>query len=136
MGSTCHICGVLVGTGLMMTAASAPAGGEGAQDLDQPVGSAAGATAPAEITEGAVGHLVNSSGRPVADAQIAAQSLDQPARPVPEIAILSDAQGRFVWRLRPGRYRLAAIVDGREVAAATMTVAPGRVTTVELSAAR
>jgi hypothetical protein len=136
MGWIHHICGALVGTGLVMASGGALASGEGARDLDQPIGSGAGATAPAAITEGVVGRLVTSSRRPVADAQIAAQSLDQSARPVPEIAILSDAQGRFVWRLRPGRYRLAAIVDGREVAAATMTVAPERVTTVELVAAR
>jgi hypothetical protein len=103
---------------------------------DQPISSsAAGETAPVGITEGVVGRLVTPSGGPVAGARITAQSLDRPAGPVPEIAILSDTDGRFTWPLRPGRYRLAAVVEGREIAAATATVERGRVATLELSEA-
>ena len=86
----------------------------------------------AGIAEGAVGRLVTPSGDPVAGAQITVRSLDRPAGPVPEIAILSDKDGRFAWPLPPGRYRLAAVVEGREIAIATVTVEPGRVTTVTL----
>ena len=88
----------------------------------------------AQLAEGVVGRLVASSGRPLAGARIVAQSLDDPSGPIPEIAILSDAGGRFVWPLRAGRYRLAAVVDGQEIAAADLVVRPAQVTTLDLRA--
>ena len=135
MGRECRASGALAAAGLMM-AAGASAGGGATGNPDRPVGSGeAGEAVSAGIAEGVAGRLVAPSGGPVAGARITARSLDRPAGPVPEIAILSDADGRFVWPLRPGRYRLAALVGGREVAAATATVEPGRIATLELSAA-
>lgn len=122
--------GALLAAGLLMIAACDDA----ASGPDRPVRSAGHATAPAEIAQGVVGRVHNATGQPVAGARITAQSLDQPTRPIPEIAILSDADGRFVWPLRPGRYRLAAVVDGRELATEEATVEPGQVARVELSA--
>jgi hypothetical protein len=90
---------------------------------------------PAVIAEGVAGRLVAPSGEPVAGAWITARPLGGSAGPVPEIAILSDAEGRFAWPLGPGRYRFAAVVEGREIAAAMATVEPGRVARLELSAA-
>ena len=79
-------------------------------------------------TEGVVGRVVLVDGQPLAGAWIVAHSLDDPARPIPDLAILSDASGRFVWPLRAGRYRLAALVDGQEIAAASVVVQTGQVT--------
>jgi Carboxypeptidase regulatory-like domain len=126
-----------VAVGLLAVAAVGALAGSGTmRNPDQPVGSgSAGEKGPARIAEGVVGRLVAPSGDPVAGARITARSLDRPAGPVPEIAILSDADGRFAWPLRPGRYRLTAMVAGGEIAAATAVVEPGRVTTLELSGA-
>ena len=139
MGRSRHAGGraFAVAAGLMAVAAVGTlAGSETVRNPDQPVGSGlAGEKGPARIAEGVVGRLVTPSGDPVAGARITARSLDRPAGPVPEIAILSDTDGRFAWPLRPGRYRLAAVVAGREIAAATAVVEPGRVATLELSGA-
>jgi hypothetical protein len=103
------------------------------RDPDRPVTSASSAVPPPGIAQGVAGQVTTPEGHPVAGARIEARSLDRPPGPVPEIAILSDAEGRFQWPLRPGRYRLAAIVDGREAATATTSVEPGRVTVLVLS---
>ena len=130
MGWKVYLGGAPLGTGLLVLVACDDA----TPNPDRPVRSTAEPMAATQIREGVVGRLTTSSGRPIATAQITAQSLDQPTRPIPEIAILSDADGRFIWSLRPGRYRLAALVDGHEVAAVETAVEPGRVTNVELSA--
>ena len=124
-----------VAAGLMVVAAVGTlAGSETVRNPDQPVGSGlAEEKGPARIAEGVVGRLVTPSGDPLVGARITARSLDRPAGPVPEIAILSDTDGRFTWPLRPGRYRLVAVVGGHEIAAATAVVEPERVTTLELS---
>jgi hypothetical protein len=118
----------------MTLAVGVSVGGEAAHDPDRPVRSEPGGSQSSSIVQGIAGRLVTASGHPVAGARITAQSLDPTGGPIPEIAILSDAEGRFAWPLRPGRYRLAALIDGREVAAATAIVEPHRVSTLELSA--
>lgn len=54
------------------------------------------------------GVLRSYDGRAVPDVMITATSLDDPARAVPEIAVMTNADGRFEWPLTPGRYRLSA----------------------------
>lgn len=87
-----------------------------------------------QIAEGVVGRLVRPPRQPIAGAMIQATSLDSPAKPVPEIAILTNADGHFTWPLRPGSYRLAAVVEGRELAEATVRIEPGRITRLDLQA--
>ena len=119
-------------TGAMMTGT----GGAHAQasvDPDQPERSAAPA-AEGWIARGVAGVLTDASGSPIADARIVATSLDEPARPVPDIAILSDAAGRFAWPLAPGRYRLTALLGEREVASTVAEVTAGTVTAAQLTA--
>ncbi len=91
-------------------------------------------TAP--LAEGVAGRVSQPGGPAVAGAVITATSLDHPARPIPEIAILTDDDGRFEWPLRPGSYRLAALLGGREIATATATVHARRVTTIEMIGGR
>jgi hypothetical protein len=136
MGWSRHVGGgaLAVTVGLMAVPAVGVLAGSGTVgNPDQPVGSgSAREKGPARIAEGVVGRLVTLSGESLAGARITARSLDRPAGAVPEIAILSDTDGRFAWPLRPGRYRLTAMVAGREIAAATAMVEPGRVATLEL----
>ncbi|MFO1118824.1 MAG: carboxypeptidase-like regulatory domain-containing protein [Rhodospirillales bacterium] len=120
---------------LALVIASAPEGavaglrGDGG---DQPVAARNLRQAVAQLSEGVAGRLLRPGDRPLAGAVIAARSLDRPARSIPEIAITTNDDGRFQWPLRPGTYRLTAMLDGREVATVTVTVEPGRLTNIEM----
>lgn len=71
---------------------------------------------PNDGSQGISGTVRNRAGRPVAQVFVQAVALgDTP--PVPEIAIFSDARGRFNWPLPPGRYRLTAEHGGRRARA-------------------
>jgi hypothetical protein len=67
--------------------------------------------APAE--SGIVGHVRTQSGAPLDGVVVLAESLDPGGRPIPELAIPTDQNGRFFWELEPGRYRLTFVRDGR-----------------------
>ena len=60
--------------------------------------------------EGAV--ITAGDGKPIEAATIDARSLDVPAQPVPERIVLSKADGRYFWPLKPGAYELTARVEG------------------------
>lgn len=120
---------------LAMVIATAPvvaAAGLRGNGVNQPMAVGDRQQAVAQLSEGIKGRLLQSGNRPVARAVIAARSLDRPARPIPEIAITTNDDGRFQWPLRPGTYRLTAMLDGRQIATATVTVEPGQVTTIEM----
>ena len=116
----------------MAASVGSAAAGVPVADPDQPVDNSEQRQAVAQISEGVVGRLLQSGDRPIANAVIAAKSLDRPAKAIPDIAIMTNAAGRFQWPLRPGAYQLAAMLDGRQVATATVTVEPGQVTTIDL----
>jgi hypothetical protein len=50
------------------------------------------------------------------------KSLDDPPRPVPEIAILTDEHGLYLWRLPPGAYRIHVSARGYRSASRDITV--------------
>jgi hypothetical protein len=119
-------------TGAMMTG-TGEAHAQASVDPDQPERSAAPAV-EGRIARGIVGVITDPTGAPIADARIVATSLDEPARPVPDIAILSDADGRFAWPLAPGRYRLTALLGERTVANTVAELTAGTVTAAQLTA--
>lgn len=80
------------------------------------------------VDQGAAGVVRDGSGKPVAGVMIEAMA-EPGTSPVPELAILSDRQGRFLWPLQPGTYRLRANSGGPPV---TVTVTPGSVVAVDL----
>lgn len=92
------------------------------------------AGAPAGMRQGATGMVVDAAGKPVAGAMIAVRSLDMPARPVPEIAVLSGEDGRYAWPLPAGRYQFAALVGGRTGPAVAVRVPDGGIVRVTLTA--
>lgn len=57
------------------------------------------------------GVVTDSAGKPIPDALVQPMSLD--GHPVPEIAVLSGPDGRYEWKLRPGRYSMTASKDER-----------------------
>ena len=122
--------GLLVG--LIVTCAVC-ALGQTSDDPDQPIGSAT-QEATGRIAQGVMGRVTDRTGAPVVDARMIAVSLDEPSRAVPEIAILSDAQGQFAWPLPPGSYRVTALSGERELASEVVEVAPGTTTRLEMTA--
>lgn len=57
------------------------------------------------------GTVTRPDGTPVADAMVTATPLDQYSWPVPDIAIVTDTNGRYTWPLRTGHYRLEVTID-------------------------
>jgi len=53
--------------------------------------------------------------------------------PVPEIAVASDGQGRYAWRLMPGRYALVTHHDGRTSPSVLVSVAVAQRSTADLT---
>src|SRR5881227_99947 len=54
--------------------------------------------------QGVAGRVTAAAGRPVAGAFVEAASLDRPSQPIPEVAISTREDGRYLWPLRPGSY--------------------------------
>ncbi len=76
------------------------------------------------------GSVRDALGRPAAGARV---SFAQAPGPVPDVAALTDAEGRFMLTApRPGRYQLAGHADGLGAGHAVCDVAAGREVAIEL----
>lgn len=83
-------------------------------------------TPPPVIAQATVtGVVADSAGRPVPGALVQPKSLDDPAHPVPEVAVLSGPDGRYEWHLAAGRYEFTATKDDRVGTPAEVTVIVG-----------
>lgn len=102
---------------------------------DQPVTSAASNDPAASEgpREGIEGTVTAADGTPVAEAFVQAESLDRPAQRIPELAIVTDGNGRYLWPLSPGRYRISVSAEGHPPASDTATVETGRRTTLSFT---
>ncbi|MFL6260653.1 MAG: carboxypeptidase-like regulatory domain-containing protein [Thermoanaerobaculia bacterium] len=76
--------------------------------------------------EGLAGRVTSLSGGPLAGAFVRAESLDNPSRLVPEIAIFTTPDGRYFWPLSPGSYRISVSAEGHQTAMGEATVRSGR----------
>lgn len=85
------------------------------------------------IQEGLTGRVVDSKGQAVEGAFIQPRSLDKPSPPIPEIAILSDSSGQYMWPLRPGNYEITVSADGYVSATGQVKVRAGAVTTLDFT---
>jgi len=65
-----------------------------------------------------------------------ARSLDEPGKPIPEIAIVTDAEGGFHWPLKPGLYELTPMLDGHKGSPGEVTVPESGLGTIELTLSR
>ena len=74
------------------------------------------------IMEGVEGRVTDTMGRPVVDALITPTSLDTPSQAIPDIAIVTDQEGHYAWRLLPGNYMIAVFANGYVRAAQPVTV--------------
>jgi hypothetical protein len=103
---------------------------------DSPVISTGGADAGTGIVEGIAGQITDSRGRPVAGAFIQPRALDDPSPPVPEIAIVSDGDGRYTWRLFPGTYEISVSAEGYRGISKQATVKPRQQVTMDFTLER
>jgi hypothetical protein len=85
-----------------------------------------------EIGEGVKGRVTSRVGKPVRNTLVSAKSLDIPAKPVPEIAILTNGDGYYSWPLRPGDYKITVATDRHEAASERVTVRPREITRLDL----
>ena len=99
---------------------------------DTPISSsdAAGTT----LIEGLSGTVTTRSGAPIAGVFIQAAPLDSSTPSVPDIAILTNEGGMFGWPLKPGRYRLTLMLDGRVIGDTEAIVESGSATEIAVQA--
>ena len=86
--------------------------------------------------EGVAGRITNDKGNAIEGARVAAASLDPNGPAIPEIAIVSDEDGRYEWALRAGRYKLTVVADGYERASKDVVVSGGKVATLDFVLSR
>ncbi len=86
--------------------------------------------------EGIVGRITDTRGRPVVGALVQPRSLDDPSPPIPEIAIVSDDNGRYTWQLSPGSYELSVSADGYRGMTKLTKVKAGQAATLDFTLER
>jgi outer membrane lipoprotein-sorting protein len=82
---------------------------------------------------GIEGRVTAGDGKPISGVFVQAESLDEPAQRIPEMAITTDDDGHYLWPLSPGRYRISVSAEGYQPATQTATVEAGRLTTLSFS---
>lgn len=86
-------------------------------------------SAQPDAAPGVYGRVVDNQNQPVANAFVQAAPIgDSPA--VPELAVFTDADGRFIWPLKPGRYRVSVSDDEGQAAREVDVAKSQRVTLV------
>jgi len=58
------------------------------------------------------------------------------APPIPEIAIITDSNGRYTWSLFPGTYELTVSAAGYRSASRQVTIKAGQVVTADFALER
>jgi Carboxypeptidase regulatory-like domain len=79
------------------------------------------------LEQGVTGQIKDGDGSAVARASVLAASVDPNGPAIPELAIVSDASGRYEWPLPPGRYELTVVADGYERVSKRVAVRAGQV---------
>jgi hypothetical protein len=79
------------------------------------------------LEQSVTGQIKDGDGSAVAGASVLAASVDVNGPAIPELAIVSDASGRYEWPLPPGRYELTVVADGYERVSKRVAVRAGQV---------
>ena len=78
------------------------------------------------LVTGVSGTVRSAGGAPVTGALVVPVSADQPPQAVPEMAVMTDASGGYVWSLRPGAYDVTVTAEGHEPATRHVVVSDGQ----------
>lgn len=84
--------------------------------------------------QGVTGRVLDAAGHAVVGAIVVPQSSDTPPHPIPEIAVMTNNEGRYQWSLPPGQYTFT--VHHESYAPTTsdkVTVTPGLVTSLDIT---
>jgi hypothetical protein len=117
---------LIIGTGLCANPSSP----------DRPVSGGDGSSTARQLKEGVTGRITNDDGNAVEGAAVVATSLDPSGPAIPEIAIVSDANGRYQWPLRGGRYELTVAAEGYQRVSKKAAVSAGEVATLDFVLSR
>jgi len=98
---------------------------------DVPVSSAGEPAGSQTMTQGAAGLITDESGAPLAGVFLQLKTLDAAAPAMPEIAIVSGEDGRFLYALPPGRYEITVVSENYGPVTRSVTVLPGQVVTLD-----
>jgi hypothetical protein len=93
-----------------------------ADDNESPVSSSGQGTLTRATRTGIAGRVLMPSGQPVADASVLVRSLDRPAPIVPDMAVMTGPDGRFVWNVPAGNWEVSVFTLGGNQATKTITV--------------
>ncbi|HZN17232.1 MAG TPA: carboxypeptidase-like regulatory domain-containing protein [Micromonosporaceae bacterium] len=104
---------------------------------ETPVSSDDPAPGGGAATHGTVaGTVRTATGTAVSGATVLPKSVDDPANPVPEMLVATDASGRYEWSLPPGRYELTVQPPGGAAGSPVtqpVTVTAGATTTLDFT---
>lgn len=79
---------------------------------DRPVSGGSGNSTAQQHAEGVAGRITNEDGSAIEGASVLAAPIDPGGPAIPEMTIVSDAEGRYQWPLRAGRYEITVVADG------------------------
>jgi hypothetical protein len=117
---------LIIGTGFCASPSSS----------DRPVSGGDGNSTTRQLKEGITGRITNDDGNAVEGAAVVAASLDPSGPAIPELAIVSDANGRYQWPLRAGRYELTVVAEGYQRVSKKVAVSAGEVATLDFVLSR
>jgi hypothetical protein len=79
------------------------------------------------------GRVIDAAGNPIAGILVMPASTANPPEAVPEIAVLTDAQGRYKWNLSPGPYTFTFTREGYAPAMQKIVVKPDQPVKLDLT---
>jgi hypothetical protein len=85
------------------------------------------------IHEGVEGRVTAPGPKPLENVAVRPRSLDEPAAAIPEMAVVSEPDGHYLWTLRPGEYEISFAAEGYQPAARRITVHPRQVTRLDVT---
>lgn len=119
--------------GAAAASSSASGGASPTGSEDAPVSSddAVGASGATQ-TQGVDGKISDQEGHPVTGALVTPTSLDTPSKAIPEVAVITNDQGRYSWVLPTGHYRMTVTADGYRGASVDVEVPTSGTATLDL----
>ena len=83
---------------------------------------------PDKLRWGTVTGRVEAGGEPVRQVLMEPRSLDDPAPPIPELAVFTNDNGRYEWHLPAGTYRVTTRAEGYRPSSGRVDVSGGEKT--------